>query len=250
MIDILKKRHRTGDTITIYTIEASITGMIDAFEENCIILSTEAGFEYIAKDTIKRISVSKTTKADEQEFFEKEKTKQEEVNPIKNEEVNTKQIQETLPKTEYKVGDKIPLEELEKLKDKKTKSQFPKTTGKGVVLNSFADEIEAQNKKIVSANGTITKYFGDRNFGFITYMFGHDIGFIFNSIVDESLLQSLRGTVTRANIPVLFTLAKNYKGDSAIHIHKPKLVEQIIELAKQYFEKESKPDRCFSFIQK
>ncbi len=256
MIDILKKRHKIGDTVTLHTAEASFTGVIDAFEETCVILSTEEGDEFIANDTIKRISVPKTTNTDKKEVAEKIETKQEEIKPIIKEEVKTEQIQEVLPKTEYKVGDKIPLEELEKRTDKKTKPKFPKTKGKGIVLGSLSDlkelilpEIEAENKKIVSANGTITKYFGDRNFGFITDKFGYDIWFGFNSIIDESLLQTLRGTVTRANIPVLFTLTKNYKGDSATHIHKPKTVEQVAELAKLYFEKEGKPDTALGLVE-
>ncbi|GAB4348643.1 MAG: hypothetical protein OHK0038_27930 [Flammeovirgaceae bacterium] len=337
MIDILKKRHKIGDTVTIHTADASFTGVIEAFEENCIILSTKDGDEFITNDLIKRISVPKTTDAEKkkeikepeihqeevksipkeenkteeiqetlpkteykvgdkipleelekrigkktkrqlakikgkgivlsslepeinQEDAEKKKeTKeleihQEEVKSIPKEENKTEEIQETLPKTEYKVGDKIPLEELEKRIDKKTKLKLSQIKGKGIVFNSLSDqlilpEIEAENKKIVSANGTITKYFGDRNFGFITDKFGYYIWFGFNSIIDESLLQTLRGTVKRANIPVLFTLSKNYKGNSAIHIHKPKTVEQVAELAKQYFEKEGKPDTALGLVE-
>ena len=256
MIDILKKRHKIGDTVTLHTADASFTGVIDAFEETCVILSTEEGDEFIANDTIKRISVSKTANTEKKEVSEKIETKQEDIQPITKEEVKTEKVQETFQKTEYKVGDKIPLEELEKRTDKKIKTKFPKTKGKGIVLGSLSDlkelilpEIEAENKKIVSANGTITKYFGDRNFGFITDKFRYDIWFGFNSIIDESLLQTLRGTVTRANIPVLFTLTKNYKGDAAIYIHKPKTVEQVIELAKHYFEKEGKPDTALGLVE-
>jgi len=256
MIDILKKRHKIGDAVTLHTAEASFTGVIDAFEETCVILSTEEGDEFIANDTIKRISVPKTAHNEKKVVSEKIEIKQEEVKSITKEEVKTEKAQETLHKTEYKVGDKIPLEELEKRTGRKSKPKFPKIKGKGIVLGSFSDlkelilpEIEAENKKIVSANGTVTKYFGDRNFGFITDKFGYDIWFGFNSIIDESLLQTLRGTVTRANIPVLFTLTKNYKGDSATHIHKPKTVEQVAELAKQYFEKEGKPDTALGLVE-
>lgn len=256
MIDILKKRHKIGDTVTLHTAEASFTGVIDAFEETCVILSTEEGDEFIANDTIKRISVPKTTNTDKKEVAEKIETKQEEIKSIIKEEVKTEQIQEVLPKTEYKVGDKIPLEELEKRTDKKTKPKFPKTKGKGIVLGSLSDlkelilpEIEAENKKIVSANGTITKYFGDRNFGFITDKFGYDIWFGTYNIIDENLLQALRGAYGKINIPVLFTLTKNYKGDSATHIHKPKTVELVAELAKQYFEKEGKSDTALGLVE-
>lgn len=256
MIDILKKRHKIGDVVTLHTVDASFTGVIEAFEETCIILSTDEGDEFIANDTIKRISVSKTTSSEKKDETKETEKTQVELKSVKKEEATTEKVKDVLPKFEYKAGDKIPLDELEKRIDKKNKPKFPKTKGKGIVLGSLSDlkdlilpDIEAENKKIVSANGTITKYFGDRNFGFITDKFGYDIWFGFNSIIDESLLQTLRGTVSRANIPVLFTLTKNYKGDSAVHIHKPKTVEQVAEIAKEYFEKKGKPDTALGLVE-
>jgi len=253
MIDILKKRHKIGDVVTLHTVDASFTGVIDAFEENCVILSTDEVDEFIANDTIKRISIPKIINTEKKETIKEIEIKLDEAKVVMEEEDKTEKVQEVLIKTEYKAGDKIPLEELEKRKDKKIK--LPKTKGKGIVLSSLSDlrqlilpETEAENKKIVSANGTIVRYFGDRNFGFITDKFGYDIWFGFNNVIDESLLQTLRGTVTRANIPILFTLTKNYKGDSATHIHKPKTVEQVAELANQYFEKERKPDIALGLV--
>lgn len=255
MIDILKKRNKIGDTVTLHTAEVSFTGVIDAFEETCVVLSTEEGEEFIANDTIKRISIPKLTNIEKKESIKETEIKPDMAKPAPAliEKVKNEKARETLPMTEYKVGDIIPIEELDKRTDKKTK--FTKTKSKGIVLSSLSDlkqlilpEIEAENKKIVSANGTITKYFGDRNFGFITDKFGNVIWFGFNSIIDENLLQTLRGTVTKANIPVLFTLTKNYKGDSAIHIHKPKTVEQVAELAKQFIEKEGKPDTALGLV--
>ncbi len=250
MIDILKKRHKIGDIVTIHTAEASFTGVIDAFEDTCVILSTEEGYEFIANDTIKRISVPKTTIAEKKDEIKETEIIQEGNNSISVEVVKTEKVQENAAKKGLKVLGFIPPEELEERTDKKNKTKFTK------VFNSLSDlkelilpEIEEENKKIVPATGTITKYFADKNFGFITDKFGYDIWFGFKSIIDESLLQTLRGTVTKANIPVLFTLSKNYKGDSAIHIHKPKAVEQIIELAKNYFEKEGKPDTALGLVE-
>ncbi len=60
MIEILKKRYKLGDTITLHTPGASFTGIIDAFEENCVILVTIDGHEFISNETINRISVPKT----------------------------------------------------------------------------------------------------------------------------------------------------------------------------------------------
>jgi hypothetical protein len=253
MIDILKKRHKIGDVITLHTLDASFTGVIDAFEENCVILSTNEGDEFIANDTIKRISIPKIINTEQKDTIKEIEIKQDEAKVVMEEEDKTEKVQKVLIRTEYKAGDKIPLEELEKRKDKKI--TLPKTKGKGIVLSSLSDlrqlilpEIEAENKKIVSANGTIVRYFEDRNYGFITDMFGNLVWFGFNKIIDESLGQSLRGTVTSANIPVLFTRTKNYKGDSAAYIHKPKTVEQIAELANQFFEKEGKPDTALGLV--
>lgn len=256
MIDILKKRYKIGDVVTLHTTEESFTGVIDSFEETCVILSTEEGYEFIANDTIKRISIPKTTNTDKKEGSVEVELNQENVKSITTKKFNTEKVQESGIKPEYNVEDVISLKESEKSADKKNKPKNKKSKEKGLVFRDLSDlkqlilpEIEAENKKIVSANGTITKYFGDRNFGFITDLFGYDVWFGFKSIIDESLLQSLRGTVTKANIPVVFTLTKNYKGDAATHIHKPKTVEQVIELAKHYFEKEGKPDTALGLVE-
>ena len=256
MIDILKKRNKIGDTVTLHTSEASLTGVIEAFEETCVILSTEEGNEFIANDTIKRISVPKTERTGNNEKVIETIIDPEVVNSSLQENLTTKKSQqENLPVTFYKAGDKIPEDVLEKRIDNKNKAKPSRTSLKVITYKSFSDllpiyrpEIEVENKKIVSANGTIVRYFEDRNYGFITDMFGNLVWFGFNKIIDESLGQSLRGTVTSANIPVLFTWTKNYKGDSAAYIHKPKTVEQIAELANQFFEKEGKPDTALGLV--
>ncbi len=274
MIETLKKRYKVGDNITLHINEiSSFTGVIDSFEDTCVILVTEVGEEYILNDTIKRISVSKSiseNKETNQSIIEEKININiiEKLPEIEKVEVSINKIQ-TLPiNKEYKIGDKIPLEELERLTTqeerrlqvKKAKQQYKEENKENSnvpiiikdsskLIEFILPEIETENKKIVSANGTITKYFGDRNFGFLTDKFGYEIWFGFNSIIDKNLLESLIGTVTRANIPVLFTLAKNYKGESAIHIHKPKTVEQVIQLTKQYFEKENKSDTALGLVE-
>ena len=257
MIESLKKRYNVGDIVTLHTPEASFTGIIEAFEDTCVILSTEEGDEFIANDAIKRISVPKNLNIDKIE--EKNKNTEEVIIVVDNKTTAEEPVQKNeapLIQTAYKVGDTIPLDVLEKRIDKKHKPEFPKTQTKGITLNSLADlqqlilpEIEAENKKIVSANGTITKYFGDRGFGFITDRFGYDVWFGFREIIDNELLNVLRGTSTKIQIPVLFTLSKNYIGDTAIYVQKPKTVEQIIELAKRYFEKENKPDTALGLVE-
>lgn len=265
MIEILKKRYKVGDTITLHTDENSFTGTIDSFEESCVILITQDGEEFILNDTIKRISVPKLISKinDKEQLVTKpieennlDKVSELKINSGKDKEaIENKPIDKIIPKIEYKVGDIIPLNELAKRSGKQVKPKLLKAINKGITLGSLSDlsqlilpEIEAENKRIVSANGTITKYFGDRTFGFITDKFGYDIWFGFNSIIDDDLKKSLKGTITRSNIPVLFSISKNYKGDSAVFIHKPKTVEQIIELAKKFIEKENKVDIAIGLL--
>lgn len=58
MLDILKKRFKVNDSITIRTAEGSFTGRIESFEDNCLILVTFDGTEeFIAADAIKGASV-------------------------------------------------------------------------------------------------------------------------------------------------------------------------------------------------
>lgn len=270
MINILKKRYKIGDIVTLHTVEVSFTGVIDAFEDTFVILSTEEGDEFIANDTIKRISIPKSVKTEQTKvkIKKEEKLKDIKVPEIPKEEDKSFQEKQTSTQIEYKAGDKIPLDILEKRTEKQKRRDIIKRAKKSYKANkqieqnkpqTFSDpskliqlilpEIEAENKKIVAANGTITKYFGDRNFGFIRDRFGYEVWFGFRDIIDDNLLQSLRGTVTRANIPVLFTLTKNYKGNAATHIHKPKSIEQTAELAKKYFEKEGKPDTALGLVE-
>lgn len=244
MIEALKKRYKVGDLITIHTGESSFTGKIEEFEDTCIILETEENVEFIANSAIIRFTAPKIIAKAEPEVENNiivNENRPIEVKPtIAVETIQEDKKEFVKPITEYKVGEKIPLELLEKVTDKKTKIQKsqskPKTTFKSFedLEKLISTEIEQENKRIVSANGVITKCFGDRNFGFITDKFGYEIWFGFQNIVDDNLLSVLRGTTVRINIPVLFTLSKNYKGDTAILIQKPDTIESIISKVKKY----------------
>jgi tetratricopeptide (TPR) repeat protein len=328
MIDILKKRYKVGDTVTLHMAGESFTGVIDAFEDTCVILSTEEGDEFIANEAVKRISIPKSFdtkkievrkekegKLKEPEVIEivklleveeiepiivketllKVEHKVADVIPLKVEEIEPIVVKETLPKVEYKVGDVIPLE-VEKIEPIIVKETLPKTEYKvGDVMPlevlekrtskqqkrdevkrakkkykdnkkageekyiTFSDpsklielilpEIKAENKKIVSANGTLHTYWADRNYGFITDIWRNEVHFHFSEIIDNELLEKLRGTSKNDSIPVCFSLKKSFKGEKAIFIHKPKTVEQVAELAKQYFEKEGKPDTALGLVE-
>lgn len=254
MIEILKKRHNIGDTVTLHTSNESFTGVIDAFEETCVILSTDEGDEFIANDTIKRISVPKITITDKKEILNQKENDSEQIKLLTKDEVNTEQ--ETLSNTEYKVGDKIPLEVLEKRTDKKVKSKFAENINRGMVFDSLLDlkqlilpEIEVENKRIVSANGTINSYWSDRNYGFITDIWRNEVYFHFSEIIDKDLLNNLKGNSKNENIPVLFSLKKGERGDKAFYIHKPKTVEQVTILAQQFSEKEGKADIALGLVE-
>jgi hypothetical protein len=242
MIEALKKRYKVGDLITIHTNESSFTGRIEEFEDTCIVLETEENVEFIANTAIIRFTAPKKATKDDssiEAIIPIEKTETTKAEPQITVETQDEEKKETIkPITEYKVGEKIPLELLERVTDKKPK--IPKTRP-ATTFKSFEDleklistEIEEENKRIVSANGVITKCFGDRSFGFITDKFGYEIWFGFQNVVDENLLNVLKGTTVKINIPVLFTLSKNYKGDTAILIQKPNTIESIIEKVKKY----------------
>lgn len=246
MIEALKKRYKVGDLITIHTGESSFTGKIEEFEDTCIVLETEENVEFIANSAIIRFTAPKITNKDEtivENISLIGKNEPDEVKPpIVAETKQEEKIEMIKPITEYKVGEKIPLELLEKVTEKKTKLHKshpkPKTTFKSFedLETLISTEIEQENKRIVGANGVITKCFGDRNFGFIIDKFGYEIWFGFQNVIDDNLLDVLRKTNAKINIPVLFTLSKNYKGDSALLIQKPKIIESIIDKAKKCFD--------------
>ena len=258
MSEALKKRFKIGDVITIHTNESSFTGKIEDFETNFIILETEESVEFIAYNSISRYSAlkSKNTIAIPKAEIPSDNEIDSNTLPTgkagdKSSENETQKTVEQLPSevksdiksiTEYKVGEIIPLELLTKVNDKKQKvpkSHFkPKKTFKSLedLEQLISTEIEEENKKTVSANGVITKCFADRGFGFITDKFGYDIWFGFNSLVDEEFLELLNKSILYTNIPVLFTLSKNYKGDTAILIQRPKTIEEIANQAKIYFQ--------------
>jgi tetratricopeptide (TPR) repeat protein len=240
MIEALKKRFKKGDTITLFTSDSSFTGKIEDFEETCIVLETEDNLEFIANSSIIRFSAPK--------FVLKET-----INSITEIVSNEKSIKEDKrdeiikPITEYKVGEKIPLELLAKGADKKkripkvnTKPQksFKSFEALGELITpeekqKLEDDVKIENVKIVSANGVVTKYFLDRAFGFIIDKFGYDIYFDVRDVIDEDLIKLLKSTSTKLQIPVVFTLSENYKGDKAIFVQKPKEIEDILKQAEK-----------------
>lgn len=163
---------------------------------------------------------------------------------------NNDQINNRKPQLKREYGLKVvgyidpKLLENEKGKEAKINSKS-KTNKNKIKFNSLEElqqlilpELEEENKKLVPANGVIKVYFADKQFGFIQDKFGYQLWFSFNSIIEKELLILLKGSAYSANIPVLYTLSKNIKGDRAISLHKPKTVDRVIEISKKFINEE------------
>jgi len=243
MIEAVKKRYKVGDIITIHTTEASFTGKLDAFEDTCVILISDEGEEFISNEDIKRVSVPKKEDISTSNH-EIPKTKAEEIKiELPKVEIKPQPIEVKPSPTQYKVGDKIPLEVLEERTDKKVKP--PKFKGKPTLtLSSLTDlsklilpEMEAENKKIVPANGVISSLSGGYNvYGFITDGKNNKIWFSPAGIIDSELIEVIGSKSSNFNIPVLFNTIEGKQGKKAINIQKPKTIEHVAQLANQYFK--------------
>ena len=243
MIEAVKKRYKVGDIITIHTTEASFTGKLDAFEDTCVILISDEGEEFISNEDIKRVSVPKKEDISTANH-EIPKTKAEEIKiELPKVEIKPQPIEVKPSPTQYKVGDKIPLEVLEERTDKKVKP--PKFKSKPTLtLSSLTDlsklilpELEAENKKIVPANGVISSLSGGYNvYGFITDGKNNKIWFSPAGIIDSELIEVIGSKSSNFNIPVLFNTIEGKQGKKAINIQKPKTIEHVAQLANQYFK--------------
>lgn len=255
MIKILSKRFKVGEYITIRTLDNSYSGCIDSFEENCVILSTDQGnVEFISSDSIKGASYKKQIN----DLKEKIEPNIGEIDKD-NEKLNNIPKEENLGVAPPEQGPKIigfmDTKELERQKKKEAKrnSQFinkkPKSFGTLTDLKKILmPELEEENKKIIPASGIIRTYIADRNFGFIRDEFNCDVWFSFSNIIEDALLELMRGKSYDANIPVLYTLTKSPKGDRAIHIHKPKSVDKAVSIANNLIT-EKKYDTALGIVE-
>ena len=241
MIEVLKRRYKVGDIITLHTTEASFTGKLDAFEDTCVILITEDGEEFILNEDIKRISIPKKEDTNTSEISTINEPPKSEVPKLEvpKVEVEIQPIEVKLPPPEYTAGDKIPLEILDKRMNKK---KAPKTTHTFGSLSELSTlilpELEAENKKVVPANGVITNFYvGYSIYGFIADGKGNKIWFSPAGIIDSELLETIGNKSSNLNIPVLFNITESMQGKKAINIQKPKPIEQIAKIASQYFER-------------
>lgn len=153
---------------------------------------------------------------------------------------DTKEDLSIKPITEYKVGEIIPrelLEKHEKIQSIKSNSK----SGKSIKFKSFEEleqyfhpEDPEEGKKIVSATGFVIKVFSDRSFGFIQDKFGYDFWFSFQNVLDDDLIKTLNLSNVRCEIPVVFTGSSNFKGNIALFIQKPNSIKSFLDKAILY----------------
>jgi tetratricopeptide (TPR) repeat protein len=142
---------------------------------------------------------------------------------------------EIKPLTEYKAGEKIPTELLETVTKKIPKFKI-KPTSVYRSFNELEHLIDEEDKRVVNANGYITRYFAYRMYGFITDKLGRSIYFTFKNVIDDDLLEQLKqSSFYSSNIPVLFTMSKEYK-NAAVLVQRPSTVENIFNFVKNFID--------------
>ncbi len=135
-----------------------------------------------------------------------------------------------------KIVGKVDLESInqttrpKKATPKKDKSK-PTQTLKG--LDSLRilveDDHKKENKKLVPAIGRIKRAYPDRNFGFISdAKSGKDIYFSFEQLIDPRIVSKSSGYLYE--LPVIYTIQGNEKGDMALSIHRQGTVNELIKL--------------------
>lgn len=143
----------------------------------------------------------------------------------------------------YKSGDKIPLEKLNEIDptiNKRFSISKKKTSKLKTIGNSFAalsplvsEEHEIENQKKVPAMGEIDALFPDREFGFIKDgRTQKNLFFGFRQIIEPELLSQIS-----KHIPVIYTVSRNQIGETAINIHRPKQIGELLKMSKEYTEK-------------
>lgn len=187
-------------------------------------------------------------------------------------------------KPQYKVGDVIPLDQLRRIdpnfdrrgshpktesikkaesdsSPQKTKapdaikevSSPGKAKGSKAVFHDFSElgsltkeQHELENLSRVPAFGLVNKYFPDRQFGFITDG-ATKSGLFFHAahIIDSSLKGSIG-----IDTPVVYSITQSTSGpnDSAINIHKPGTIKELLDLARE-LESKGEPKQALSVVE-
>lgn len=91
------------------------------------------------------------------------------------------------------------------------------------------EEHNFQNDKFVPALGEVKNVWPDRNYGFIRDgKTGKDVFFSLNQIIDSSIDKTIGSML---HMPVIYSIQGSERGDSAITIHRPNTVKELIQLA-------------------
>ena len=256
MFEFIKNTYKKGDKLKLSCTNGEYAGEVLFIGKDSIIIKDFDGktcgikgcdisfFETVAEETqnvaddLKNNSVSTSDKSEtsDTEFISAERS--ENIEEVQNNVNQQSELQAKIPQTsKYKVGDVIPLEELERINSQSTrpkKTKFkPTQTFKG--LDSLKvlveEEHKIQNEKFVPALGIIDRVFADRQFGFILDgQTGKKVWFAFYQIIDENINKS---SASLYKLPVVYSVQNSERGEKAITIHRPGKIHELILLAEK-----------------
>jgi hypothetical protein len=257
MFKYIKENYKKGDKLIITCVNGKFSGEIDFISSDSIILKSLDGRkcgikgsdisffeemkECIPKNTKDNIELKNTEsntlveceagqtnvtekQSDQPSFAEQDKESHKNlVNPSVS---------------QYKPGDKIPLNLLHQIDPNTAKPRFPKkikATKKFNSLESLSELVEEehniQNEKFVPALGEISFAKPENNYGFITDGKSNKrLYFSLSQIVDEAISKFSSSMI---KTPVVYSILTNEHGEMAVSIHKPNKVSELLALAKE-----------------
>ena len=262
MFDFIKTTFKKGDKLKLSCVSGEFSGEIVFITSDSIIIKTFEGKTCGIKGS--DISFFEEIEAQEKEMVTSQKNeivepKQENIEQIEesnnlvqqdeivnptqnisldnntqNQPINNNVDEPNNGKPKLKILGKIDLDAINSssrpAKAPKIKSK-PTKTLKGLESLSILveDEHKAQNEKYLPALGEIEKVWPYRNFGFIKDgKTGKQLYFSFNQIVDSSIVQS---SAVMFHMPVVYSIQGAERGDTAITIHRPNKVIDLLKLS-------------------
>lgn len=255
-IDLFNQDNKLGDTVIIYlNTGKSVTGIVTEIGDSYIRLKKEDGkpmliFEKLIGgwETIEASDQSHSMESNKIEDQELEKKDGEEEKLPESDESLNKSNNKNHPNSpassltdEYKPGDVIPLDILEKIDPTFGKSRIkrgsnleqakmkPKKIGNDFdSLSYLVDKAhEEENAKIVPANGEVRYINDERNFGFIyDAESAKQIYFSLNEILDKE-----NNSLYHKMPAVVYSVVESIRGPKAIAVHLPMIISEMLKLA-------------------
>lgn len=234
----------TPSSIAIKTKEGKIKGLreeqIENFENVVIVESTPKQDKKKEIVTGEISEIHKEDKLDNSQRNIQDSSIEENNNRHADNKEVRDNIKENRSPKDYKPGDIMPIEELERLTGSKPriKKEKKKLKSLGTGLDSLSvlvnEQHEIDNQKIVPANGTIVWLAKDgRPFGYIKDgKENKDIYFSFHQIVEQELVNSLK-----IGDSVVYTKVVEFLGPKALYIHRPGTINDLLSLAKNLHDK-------------